>query len=118
MQPSTYDLSIFKGSVFRQGLIWEDDSGTPIDLSGSIVRLRAYKSSNKGALVVDLSSETGDITLGGATGTIDLYISATDTESMNFGQAVYSLEHLPGGSEADRVILLHGVITLDKETVE
>ena len=117
MEPSKYDFTIYQGSAFRRTFIWKDDSSNPINITGYFVRFQAAKSTSSVAKVIDIDSDDG-IIVDGSAGSMIINLSATDTASYNFNQAVYNLEIVPDNDEDEAVRLLQGVITLDKETAK
>jgi hypothetical protein len=62
--------------------------------------------------LIELTTANGRIALGGAAGTITLSISATDTEALTSGRAVYDLELVSGSGIVTR--LLQGVATISR----
>jgi hypothetical protein len=63
---------------------------------------------------IELNTEDGGITLGGALGTILLEISAEDTAALSWrGNAVYDLELTPANGATTR--LLQGTVTFSPE---
>jgi hypothetical protein len=92
MTAATHNFVIEQGATFRQALIWKDSDQVPVNLTGYVARMQARRSRTAEDAVVDLSSTTGGITLGGATGQITLNISAAVTETYTWPRAFYDLE--------------------------
>lgn len=102
-----YNLEIEQGATFRQVFTWQDastDPATPYDLSGWTARMQVRKTAASSLVVLELTTENGGITLGGAAGTVSLYIAATATDDLspNFS-GVYDLE-LVGPSDVVRLV--------------
>lgn len=75
--PAKIKLTIYQGATFRKRLTWKALSGTPIDLTGCTARMQVRSEVESDAVLLSLTTENSGITLGGATGTIDL-LSADD----------------------------------------
>ena len=78
MLAGLHDINIEQGSSWTLSLTWKDDAGIPINLSGYKARMKVRKS-YAGPAVLELSSDDGDIVLGGALGTIVLSASSEKT---------------------------------------
>lgn len=106
-------LVIEQGATFNKRLTWKDSDGVPIDLTGYDARMKIREFTDSPSTLVSLTVANGRIFLGGALGTIDLFIRATTTELFSWeGNAVYDLE-LIIGSEVVR--LVEGNVTLSPE---
>jgi hypothetical protein len=104
-----HDFQIEQGATFRKTILWKDENGNPIDLTGCSARLKAKHGT---AELFSLTDGDG-ITLGADEGTIDLYISDEDTADLDFTLARYDLEiEFPNG---DVKRLLKGAALLTRE---
>lgn len=65
----------------------------------------------EGTALITLSTQNGRITLGGSTGTIELFINATDTASISWTTGVYDLT-VTAGSGGDTDALLFGGVSV------
>lgn len=108
----TLKIEIEQGATFKIQLTWTDENALAIDLTGWTARMDIRASISAASPLHQLTTENGGITLGDAAGTIDLLISATDTEAFTFDSGVYDLE-MVNGSEVTR--LLKGSIKVSKE---
>ena len=113
MAAGELDLVIEQGATFQKKLIWQDATGTPIDITGYIGRMHIRETQDATTILVDLNTSNGRITLGGTNGEIDLLIDATDTEALDFGSAVYDLELEDTGGVVTR--LVEGKVSLSLE---
>ena len=98
MQPGLYDIRIRQGASFNLPIIYTDNEEppAPIDLTGFSARMTIRKNAASPS-IIELTTENGRITLGGAAGTITLSINATDTEALPAVDGVYDLEvYRPG----------------------
>ena len=102
MTPGLVNFVCPQGSTFRRTLTYTLDN-VPIDLSGYSSRLQVRQAYYSEDPIVSLVSGSG-ITIGGSAGTIDLFISATDTSSFPTGVHVYDLETVSPSNIVDRLI--------------
>jgi hypothetical protein len=112
MTAGIYHLTIEQGATYNLSLTYKDSAGTAIDLTGYTARMQLRRRVDDSVVVVDLTTENSGIALGGASGTIDVTISATVTSAMVSTEGVYDLE-LISGSVVDRII--KGTYTVDRE---
>ena len=109
------DLVIKKGATFSKRLTLSlqasDGTLTPINLTGLTARMQVRKRSGS-TVMIELTTANERIGLGGAAGTIDLTISATDTAALAAGIAAYDLE-LVDGAVVARV--LQGAVDITPE---
>lgn len=103
---------IEQGATFGHVLTWKDSSGTAINITGYTARMKIKKNYDASTSLIDLTTENGRISLGGAAGTITLTISASDTDSLTQGVYVYDLE-MVSGSTVTR--LLQGSINVVRQ---
>jgi hypothetical protein len=106
-----YDFTIKQGATFQYNMIWKDSDGVAIDLDGYTARMQIRKDYEK-ELYIELTTENDRITLNNETGHIDLYISAADTEDLDFKKGRYDLE-LITGTTVYRI--LEGIVLLNRE---
>jgi hypothetical protein len=106
MPAGRYDITIEAGSTFQLRVTWKDSNGTPINLTGYTARMKV-KPTYGGVATFSLTSPSGGLVLGGAAGTIDVTISATDTAT-NIGDtestAMYDLEVESSGGVVTRLV--------------
>jgi hypothetical protein len=110
------NLSINQGATYRKQLVYKagpTNAPVPVDLTGYTARMQARESQEATAVLVELATENGGITLGGAAGTIDLYISATATAAFTWTSAVYDLELIAPNGDVLRKV--EGSITVRPE---
>lgn len=104
----SYDLHVQQGATFAWvgALVDMDDvSGeiTPLDLTSATARMHVRKRPRSTAILIDLTTENGRITLGASNGTVQLNLTHSDTQGLPAGVAFYDLE-LVTGSVVDRVM--------------
>lgn len=108
MPAVTKNLTIEQKATFRKKMTYRDKFKKPINLTGYGARMQIRGAD--GSLIADLSTQNGKIVLGGATGTIELILSAAETALMTFATALYDLKLIaPNG---DEIRMLQGKVTL------
>lgn len=116
-KPAKLKFTIYQGATFRKRLRWSDKAtGTPIDLTGCTARMQVRAETSAPAVLLDLTTENGGITLGGAAGTIDLYVGATATAAINWDGGVFDLEIIhPGALPDDVTRIAQGTVSVSPE---
>lgn len=103
MVPGKYNIVCPQGSTFVKQIIYTIDDA-PVNLSGFTARMQVRGSYSSENFVLELSTENGGITLGGALGTIDIFISDAVTQSIRAKEYVYDLELVSSGLQVSRLI--------------
>jgi len=99
-----YNITLDQGATYSQLVTWKNSSGTLIDLTGWTARMQVRPLVKSATSLIELTTENGRISLGGAAGTITLTISATDTDDLPVGTYRYDLE-LVDGSTVERLLM-------------
>ncbi len=84
-----------------------------IDLTGATARMQVRLEKETPTTLADLTTENGGITLGGASGTVDLYLSDAATAAMGWESGVWDLEIVHPSGDVTR--LAEGSIGVSKE---
>ncbi len=113
MPAASYDITIEQGATFTLSLIWRDNLGAPINISGYTARMQVRHTHKSDVKLLDFTTENGAITLGGAAGTIVVTGLATLTDDVPARPAVYDLELVSPGGVVTR--LLEGYATVTPE---
>jgi hypothetical protein len=92
MAAADYDLLIEQGATFDLSIVWKDNEGTPIDLTGYSARMQIRKNYDTEPVISLTSDSDGGIVLGGEDGTIDITIDAETTENIEIRRGRYDLE--------------------------
>lgn len=88
-----YQIKIKQGSEFERFITWKDKNNIPIDVTNYTAKLHIRnKISNSSILLLELTTENGGITLGGADGKITLKINAATSSAFTWIEGVYDLE--------------------------
>jgi hypothetical protein len=99
------NLTCQQGATFKRTLTWTAPNKKDlINLTGYTARMHVRATVDASETITTLTTSNSRVTLGGALGTIDLLISATDTAALTPGQYVYDLELVSGGGEVTRLI--------------
>lgn len=94
MAASKYDFTIEQGTSFKISLIYKDNGGNPVNLTGWCARLIWKTNTN---ITQTFSSDNIDhnvykFTIDDAAGKLTLMIPASTTNAFNFNTAKYDLE--------------------------
>ncbi|MDD2711286.1 MAG: hypothetical protein PHU77_00060 [Simplicispira sp.] len=98
-------LKIEQGATFDKTYTWKaGPAAIPVDLTGCVARAHIRADLPDPAILLALTTETGRIELGGAAGTIRIYLHATDTAAIDWEAGVYDLEiEFPDGRVVRRM---------------
>lgn len=121
MSASKYDFQIEQGSSFSLSLVYKDDNGNAIDLTGWCARIIWKTNTNT---IQNFSTENIDFstykfTLEPSLGKLTLLLPAETTNNFAFNTAKYDLElrsddDLYSGGGKQVIRLLYGTITIVK----
>lgn len=90
----TTDLGIIIGEEYRQGLQVDDATGTGINLTGYTITAEIRQA--VGGVLIE--TFTTDMTVGAATGRIDLTMTAAETALLTFSKAKYDIKFDDGSN--------------------
>jgi hypothetical protein len=81
MKPGKFDFELYVGATFREKLECRDETDALVNLTGysAALQIRKHPSQQK---LLELTTENGGLTLGGALGTIEILISDANTLSL------------------------------------
>lgn len=111
MLAGRYDITVEQGSTFNLSLVYKDQRGYVIDLSGYSAKMQMRPSVSSSTVAMELSTANGRIAIEGTSGKITLQITAADTATLS-GSGVYDLE-LSNGAIVQRI--LEGSYTVSPE---
>jgi hypothetical protein len=101
------DICIFQGATFNQTLFYETgEPSAPVNLAGYTAKMQIRSKPESKAVILELSTAVGNgrIILNESTGSIRLFILATDTATLSVcDKAVYDLE-LYNGAVTTRIL--------------
>jgi hypothetical protein len=89
------------GATFSRILTWKIDC-VPVNLTGATAKMQIRKKLTT-SVILELSTANHRIVLGGATGTIELILTANETKLLTPGAYIYDLL-ISMGSEIERIV--------------
>lgn len=105
------DLVVEQGVTYEKDLLWQDEFGVAIDLTGYTARMQIRHKVESQSVLVSLL-DTAGIALGGAAGTIGIEISSDVTDVIQHRDGVYDLELVAPDGKVTR--LIEGKVTFVK----
>lgn len=121
MPAAEYNFSIEQGSSFKLALVYKDDSGSPINITGWCARLIWKTNANVTQVFTteNIDYSVYKFTIDGSNGKLTLLFPANTTNSFAFTNAKYDLElqsdddfYSEGGKYVIRI--LYGTVTILK----
>lgn len=107
-------LKIDQGATFRKSVTWKTGTpAVPVNLTGCTARMHVRSEVKSPNVLLDLTTANGGITLGGAAGTVDLYLSDDQTTAITWTSGVYDLEVEFANGDVRR--LLYGSVSVSPE---
>lgn len=97
MAVGTYDFEVYQGDTLDKTFTWFDADSDPVDLTGYSARMHVRESVDATDAVLELSSDDGDIVLGGSAGTIQVVVSGDDMGDVEAATYRYDLELTSSG---------------------
>jgi len=102
------DLYVEQGTTYRLSVQWVavpvgGGPTTPINLTGYKARLQMRKAQQTAALI-SASTETGEFSVNGPTGTVTMKLSAIQTNELNIRSLKYDLEVVSPSGDVDRLL--------------
>lgn len=93
MPAAKLKLIIDQGATFTKTVTWKTGKpAAPVDLTGCSARMQIREKLESTAVLLELSTTDGRITLGGAAGTVNLRVEAVVTAAITWRTGVYDLE--------------------------
>ena len=113
MSAATYNFEIEQGTSLIKSIVWKDSNGVVVNLTGYTARMQIRETVDSDAVLLELSTDNGNITITPTQGKITLEFSPTDTSGEWWTRGRYDLELTSGSDFVTR--LLKGKVTLSKE---
>jgi hypothetical protein len=101
---STYNIQIDQGATYTLALSYKDSAGTAINLTGYTAAMQLRKTVSSATASLTLSSPSSGIVITGATGLINITITATQTTALLPDLYVYDLEITSSAGVVTRLI--------------
>lgn len=97
MPATPIDLPVEQGATFRARVVWRTSPsngqpGDPIDNTGYQARMQVRRTQQSAVLVALNSTPGGGLTLGGADGVIEIFMSDEQTDLLTSATCLYDLE--------------------------
>lgn len=99
----TYAMRFNQGATVDLLLTWKTAAGDLVDVTGWSAAMQV-RTEPGGALLASLSSDSGEIVLGGTAGTIRLLVAATVTAAWAWRRGVYDLLLTNTDDQATRLL--------------
>ena len=99
-----YNIACNQGATFQRSITWTDSARNPYNLTGYSARMHVRETVESANTIVQLTTANSRISLGGAAGTVNLTIAATDTANLTPGLYVYDLELVSSANVVTRLI--------------
>lgn len=113
-EPARYDMTIYQGADFERVLTWSlGEPAVLVNLTGYTARMQLRTIPASDDVALELTTENGRISLGGAAGTINLDLPASVTEDLAANQYAYDLEVIAPSGFVTR--LIEGFVNVDPE---
>lgn len=112
MSAGIYNDTLDQGATYQLVVVYKDDSGNPINLSGYSAYMQLRENFDSTVADLTLSTANGGISIDGPNGEITIQATATQTMTLTSDYYLYDLE-LVSGSVVTR--LLQGQITVNSE---
>lgn len=94
MKPVKLDLEIYKGSTYRKSLQWIIKSTSlPMDITACTIKMQIRPYLGSSDVLSELTTANGKIIIAnGAEGKWQIYLTPSDTLSLDFTKAVYDID--------------------------
>jgi hypothetical protein len=86
----TYNIKVYQGETWHMDMTLKDSNGAPIPLTGYTAKVQVRSKVN-GPVLLEMSSPSAGITITPAIGKVDMDLTATQTEALNFTSAIWDL---------------------------
>ena len=105
MTAGIWNTIIDQGSMWTLQVIYQDPNSAPINITGYSAKMQLRSLPDDPTPALTLSTATGDITINGSQGIINITASSTETGAVDEGTYYYDLEITdPVSNEVTRII--------------
>lgn len=87
-----YNITADQGATFSRTLTWTDSARNAYNVTGYTARMHVRANLTSNTTVLELTTENGRISLGGAAGTVTLNVAANTMANISADKYVYDLE--------------------------
>lgn len=106
------NFEIDQNTTFSFTIEYEDEAGTPIDISGSLAKLQVRDTQGGSKLAFTLTSPGGGITIDGPAGKVTCRMTPAQTNKLFYPKSSYDL--MLTDSNENKTKLIEGFITLSR----
>lgn len=103
MAAGVHNFKCEQGATFSRVLTLTDDNGDLVSLVGYAARMQVRERVKSDSYLIELTTENGRISLGGAAGTITLTLTAAETAALT-NDGVYDLELIAPDTTVTRIL--------------
>lgn len=107
-----YNFAIDAGADTSKIFAYRDSADAPINLTGFTARCQ-LRPTLGASVALELTTANGKLSLGGASGTITLTLSNSDTSALTLPEYLYDVEVIDADLKVTRVV--KGAITVNPE---
>jgi hypothetical protein len=117
MAAGQVDLVFEQGATIRKKIIWQDSTGTPIDLTGYTARMQVRTQKLASTITLDLTTVNGGLIIGvpATNGEITIFVDDTTTAALTPSVQVYDLEMVDAAGSGDVTRLIEGEVEIIQE---
>lgn len=119
--PELTDVPLFlvQGEKLDPLVIYEEEDGTPVNITGWTAKFQAKRSFADASLAINVSTTPntqGSITITGAEGKIQIFVKGAHTQTLAPGKYRYNCFLYDPTLEPDDI--LHGVLTIQDSVIQ
>jgi len=115
VNPGRYNLAVYKGTTFELKPVWKI-GGVPVNLSGYTADMQVRYATDT-AIIVELSTANGRITIDAEYGRINLKLTASQTAALAAGTYQYDL-NLTNTADSTVYKILQGVFIVNASVTQ
>lgn len=104
MSAGTYNFAAEQGATLERTITYTDSANAIVNLTGYIGRMQIRSAVESSSIILELTTANSRIVMGGALGTISIYVDAATMSSIPAGNYVYDLEIVSSGGKVTRLI--------------
>ena len=82
MAAGKYNLLIEERATLKRTFIWKDEDGRRVNLAGYSAKLQVRETKSSSTVLLELTSDTSAIELGGSAGTIVINMTPAETDGL------------------------------------
>lgn len=112
MPAGLYNFLAEQGATLTRTILYTDANEVVTNLTGYTAAMQVRPTASSATVILELTTENTRITLGGATGTVDLLVDAATMEAITPGKYYYDLELYTGSTV---IRLIEGSFTVKAE---